>query len=110
MAGESPDKTEQQKSSGTAAEERDPRFAVFRDPGADTDAGGNEDAGAASGATSDTATAVFRPRLPEDAARREPEAESPPAVREPETEPETASAGGRAGCRSRGRFRGRFRG
>ncbi|MFD4174194.1 serine hydrolase [Streptomyces anulatus] len=93
MAGESPDKTEQQKSSGTAAEERDPRFAVFRDPGADrntdaesesdagADAGG--DSGAGSGATSDTATAVFRPRLPEDA-RREPEAESTSAVREPE--------------------------
>ncbi|MFH9243563.1 serine hydrolase [Streptomyces anulatus] len=91
MAGESPDKTEQQKSSGTAAEERDPRFAVFRDPGADTDAGGNEDAGAASGATSDTATAVFRPRLPEDAARREPEAESPSAVREPKTASESAA-------------------
>ncbi|MFH9763795.1 serine hydrolase [Streptomyces anulatus] len=91
MAGESPDKTEQQKSSGTAAEERDPRFAVFRAPGADTDAGGNEDAGAASGATSDTATAVFRPRLPEDVARREPEAESPSAVRESDTEPESAS-------------------
>ncbi|MFH9687224.1 serine hydrolase [Streptomyces sp. NPDC017413] len=100
MAGESPDKTEQQKSSGTAAEERDPRFAVFRDPGADPDAdtGGNEDAGVGSGATSDTATAVFRPRLPEDAARREPGEESASAVREPETasepavdEPETAS-------------------
>ncbi|MFI5653889.1 serine hydrolase [Streptomyces anulatus] len=97
MAGESPDKTEQQKSSGTAAEERDPRFAVFRDPGADrnTDAepesdaesdGGADsgaDSGVGSGATSDTATAVFRPRLPEDA-RREPEAESTSAVREPE--------------------------
>ncbi|MEU8668978.1 serine hydrolase [Streptomyces anulatus] len=89
MAGESPDKTEQQKSSGTAAEERDPRFAVFRDPGADrnTDAEPESDAGAdsgaGSGATSDTATAVFRPRLPEDA-RREPEAESTSAVREPE--------------------------
>ncbi|MFD5347760.1 hypothetical protein ACFWJY_29410 [Streptomyces anulatus] len=109
MAGESPDKTEQQKSSGTAAEERDPRFAVFRDPGADrntdaesdveseSDAGA--DSGAGSGATSDTATAVFRPRLPEDA-RREPEAESTSAVREPEgaspepdveSVPETAS-------------------
>ncbi|MET8882972.1 serine hydrolase [Streptomyces rubiginosohelvolus] len=85
MAGESPDKTEQRKSSGTAAEERDPRFAVFRDPGADTDADADTDTdagtdartgtGADSGATSDTATAVFRPRLPEDAARREPEAE-----------------------------------
>ncbi|MEU3706374.1 serine hydrolase [Streptomyces anulatus] len=95
MAGESPDKTEQQKSSGTAAEERDPRFAVFRDPGADrnaepesdagADSGADSDAGAdsGSGATSDTATAVFRPRLPEDA-RREPEAESTSAVREPE--------------------------
>ncbi|WP_405463521.1 serine hydrolase [Streptomyces anulatus] len=93
MAGESPDKTEQQKSSGTAAEERDPRFAVFRDPGADrntdaepeSDAGADSgaDSGAGSGATSDTATAVFRPRLPEDA-RREPEAESTSAVREPE--------------------------
>ncbi|MFD5200867.1 serine hydrolase [Streptomyces sp. NPDC058375] len=100
MAGESPDKTEQQKSSGTAAEERDPRFAVFRDPGADTDADADTDVrtdvgvdadadadartGAGAGATSDTATAVFRPRLPEDAARREPEAE-------PEVEAESAS-------------------
>ncbi|MFF2863194.1 serine hydrolase [Streptomyces rubiginosohelvolus] len=112
MAGESPDKTEQRKSSGTAAEERDPRFAVFRDPGADTDADADAgtDArtgtGADSGATSDTATAVFRPRLPEDAARREPEAEpesgsdvepeSDPAeaeaAPEPESAPVTASA------------------
>ncbi|MFJ5867532.1 serine hydrolase [Streptomyces parvus] len=95
MAGESPDKTEQRKSSGTAAEERDPRFAVFRDPGAatdtdaDADAGTDEDAdartgtGADSGAMSDTATAVFRPRLPEDAARRDPE----PGA-DPEAEPE----------------------
>ncbi|MCQ1575821.1 serine hydrolase [Streptomyces parvus] len=103
MAGESPDKTEQRKSSGTAAEERDPRFAVFRDPGAatgtdaDADAGTDEGAdadartgtGADSGAMSDTATAVFRPRLPEDAARREPEAESDA---EPESAPVTASA------------------
>ncbi|WP_030576812.1 serine hydrolase [Streptomyces anulatus] len=87
MAGESPDKTEQRKSSGTAAEERDPRFAVFRDPGADTDA----DAGA--GAMSDTATAVFRPRLPEDAARREPEPESE-GESEPEAEPEASSGSG----------------
>ncbi|MFE2292681.1 serine hydrolase [Streptomyces sp. NPDC059452] len=56
MAGESPDKTEQRKSSGTAAEEHDPRFAVFREPGAGADV---------DGAASDTATAVFRPRLPE---------------------------------------------
>ncbi|MCX4518977.1 serine hydrolase [Streptomyces anulatus] len=108
MAGESPDKTEQQKSSGTAAEERDPRFAVFRDPGADrnTDAESEPesesdegvDSGADSGATSDTATAVFRPRLPEGA-RRQPEAESTSAVREPEgasSEPDVESAPGAA--------------
>ncbi|MFF3030753.1 serine hydrolase [Streptomyces rubiginosohelvolus] len=97
MAGESPDKTEQRKSSGTAAEERDPRFAVFRDPGADTDtdADAGTDArtgtGADSGATSDTATAVFRPRLPEDAARREPEAESDDSS-ESDFEPESDAA------------------
>ncbi|MFF8440713.1 serine hydrolase [Streptomyces californicus] len=100
MAGESPDKTEQRKSSsGTAAEERDPRFAVFRDPGeaadeaetegADADAGSDADAGtgtgAGSGATSDTATAVFRPRLPEDGPRRESKPEPKP---EPKAEPE----------------------
>ncbi|MFE7372785.1 serine hydrolase [Streptomyces anulatus] len=93
MAGESPDKTEQQKSSGTAAEERDPRFAVFCDPGADrntdaeseseSDVGADSGADSDAGATSDTATAVFRPRLPEDA-RRAPEAESASAAREPE--------------------------
>ncbi|MGW6462277.1 serine hydrolase [Streptomyces rubiginosohelvolus] len=97
MAGESPDKTEQRKSSGTAEEERDPRFAVFRDPGADTDADADADTdaragtGADSGATSDTATAVFRPRLPEDAARREPEAGSDDPS-ESDVEPESDAA------------------
>ncbi|MBK6041250.1 serine hydrolase [Streptomyces sp. MBT55] len=99
MAGESPDKTEQRKSSGTAAEERDPRFAVFRDPGADTDADADAgtDArtgtGADSGAKSDTATAVFRPRLPEDTARRAPEA-GPES--ESDVEPESDAAEGEA--------------
>ncbi|MGC5544178.1 serine hydrolase [Streptomyces griseus] len=95
MAGESPDKTEQRKSSGTAAEERDPRFAVFRDPDADANADAADkgaDSGAGAGAdarpTSDTATAVFRPRLPEDAARREPAPEAEP---EPESAAVTAS-------------------
>ncbi|MGV0100347.1 serine hydrolase [Streptomyces californicus] len=113
MAGESPDKTEQRKSSsGTAAEERDPRFAVFRDPGeaadevetegADAgtgaDAGSDADAGsgtgAGSGATSDTATAVFRPRLPEDGPRRESKPE-PEVEPEPEADakPEAVSGG-----------------
>lgn len=54
MAGESPDKSEQQKSSGTARSESDPRLAVFREPSADDAAAGN-----GSGKT-DTATAVFR--------------------------------------------------
>lgn len=48
MAGESPDKTEQHKSSGTAPEERDPRLAVFREPAAD--------AAPDTDATSDTAS------------------------------------------------------
>ncbi|MFB8034808.1 D-alanyl-D-alanine carboxypeptidase [Streptomyces sp. NPDC056004] len=79
MAGESPDKSEQQKSSGTARSESDPRLAVFREPSADdaaagggetdtatavfrTDAvaGAGEDAKEAKDAKSDTATAVFR--------------------------------------------------
>ncbi|MEU4919977.1 serine hydrolase [Streptomyces parvus] len=107
MAGESPDKTEQRKSSGTAAEERDPRFAVFRDPGAATDTDADADAGtdegadadartgtgADSGAMSDTATAVFRPRLPEDAARRDPEPGAEPEA-EAEAEPEAKAESG----------------
>ncbi|MFH9616131.1 hypothetical protein ACH4MM_20845 [Streptomyces pratensis] len=60
MAGESPDKSEQRKSSGTA-EERDPRFAVFREP--DAAAGGNT-AGGRTGSATDSETAVFR--LPRD--------------------------------------------
>ncbi|NGO85267.1 serine hydrolase [Streptomyces sp. 196(2019)] len=80
MAGESPDKTEQRKSSGTAAEERDPRIAVFREPGADDGVKAADevtpdtapsdtsapDTSALGTPPSDTATAVFRPRLPED--------------------------------------------
>ncbi|MEU1365743.1 serine hydrolase [Streptomyces sp. NPDC005803] len=54
VAGESPDKSEQQKSSGTTRSEADPRLAVFREPASPADAG--------SGA--DTATAVFRTPRP----------------------------------------------
>ncbi|MFJ1829404.1 hypothetical protein, partial [Streptomyces sp. NPDC088178] len=50
MAGESPDKSKQQKSSGTARGESDPRLAVFREP----------PAGAETRGGTDTATAVFR--------------------------------------------------
>ncbi|MFE4689366.1 D-alanyl-D-alanine carboxypeptidase [Streptomyces sp. NPDC056749] len=61
MAGESPGKSDQRKSSGTA-EERDPRFAVFREPVAEADGhkavGKTEDGSADAG--TDSATAVFR--------------------------------------------------
>ncbi|MFG3140067.1 serine hydrolase [Streptomyces sp. NPDC048211] len=50
VAGESPDKSEQQKSSGTTRSEADPRLAVFREPGSPAE----------SGSGVDTATAVFR--------------------------------------------------
>ncbi|MER5550292.1 D-alanyl-D-alanine carboxypeptidase [Streptomyces sp. NPDC002793] len=60
MAGESPDKSDQRKPSGTA-EERDPRFAVFREPSAAADAhtaGGTTDTTPDGG--TDSETAVFR--------------------------------------------------
>lgn len=73
MAGESPDKSEQQKSSGTAPSESDPRLAVFRESAADDAVGTktdtatavfrtkpSENGGSAEGAKADTATAVFR--------------------------------------------------
>ncbi|MFE9857778.1 serine hydrolase [Streptomyces sp. NPDC005780] len=50
VAGESPDKSEQQKSSGTTRSETDPRLAVFREPASPAESGGG----------TDTATAVFR--------------------------------------------------
>ncbi|WP_329197582.1 D-alanyl-D-alanine carboxypeptidase [Streptomyces sp. NBC_01435] len=71
MAGESPDKSEQQKSSGTARSESDPRLAVFREPPADDAADTKTDTATAvfrtapattddEGTRTDTATAVFR--------------------------------------------------
>ncbi|WP_329229916.1 D-alanyl-D-alanine carboxypeptidase [Streptomyces sp. NBC_01460] len=56
MAGESPDKSEQRKSSGTTGE-RDPRLAVFREPGAGSD---GSPAGGTAGPETDSRTAVFR--------------------------------------------------
>ncbi|MFF3733439.1 serine hydrolase [Streptomyces sp. NPDC002476] len=50
VAGESPDRSKQQKSSGTARSESDPRLAVFRE----------ESAGGEGGGATDTATAVLR--------------------------------------------------
>ncbi|MFF2538472.1 D-alanyl-D-alanine carboxypeptidase family protein [Streptomyces cyaneofuscatus] len=95
MAGESPDKTEQRKSSGTAAEERDPRFAVFREPGADVAEDAAADEATTDGVTTDTATAVFRPRLPEDEAGRAPEgsASGPEEPASGEEEPAKAPEG-----------------
>ncbi|MFD9539838.1 D-alanyl-D-alanine carboxypeptidase [Streptomyces sp. NPDC060022] len=61
VAGESPDNSEQRKSSGTA-EGRDPRLAVFREP--DASAG----TGSTTGTVTDTATAVFRAPFSADAA------------------------------------------
>lgn len=66
VAGESPDKSEQQKSSGTTRSETDPRLAVFREPASPAESGGG----------TDTATAVFRtqrsePEEPDGAERAE---------------------------------------
>ncbi|MGW5277362.1 D-alanyl-D-alanine carboxypeptidase family protein [Streptomyces sp. NPDC004044] len=58
VAGESPDRSEQQKSSGAARSERDPRLAVFREAAAVADAG----TVTGTGGNPDTATAVFRTR------------------------------------------------
>ncbi|MFI6086140.1 D-alanyl-D-alanine carboxypeptidase [Streptomyces sp. NPDC051217] len=49
MAGESPDKSEQRKSSGEAAQEPDPRFAVFRESAAAREADADATAGEAEG-------------------------------------------------------------
>ncbi|WP_432105730.1 D-alanyl-D-alanine carboxypeptidase [Streptomyces sp. bgisy091] len=70
MAGESPDKSEQRKSSGTA-EERDPRFAVFREP---TAGAGGKTEGGTTGAVTDTETAVFR--LPDSGSSDAPEGDA----------------------------------
>ncbi|MEV7236357.1 serine hydrolase [Streptomyces sp. NPDC051020] len=64
MAGESPDKSGQQKSSGTARSERDPRLAVLHEQASPAESGGKQD----------TATAVFRTKpveSDEDAERAE---------------------------------------
>ncbi|TXS23700.1 D-alanyl-D-alanine carboxypeptidase [Streptomyces sp. gb1(2016)] len=75
VAGESPDKSEQRKSSGSA-EERDPRFAVFREPVA---AAGGNTAGGTAGAAKDSKTAVFRlPRSADADASAERESTDPP--------------------------------
>ncbi|MER6115647.1 serine hydrolase [Streptomyces sp. NPDC001743] len=65
VAGESPDKSEQQKSSGTTRSDADPRLAVFREPASPAEPGDG----------ADTATAVFRTPRPEAAAEGAADAE-----------------------------------
>ncbi|MFS0692324.1 D-alanyl-D-alanine carboxypeptidase [Streptomyces nitrosporeus] len=67
VAGESPDKSEQRKSSGTAGA-RDPRLTVLREPAASGSSGSEADetAEGVGGVTTDTATAVFRTPDPAD--------------------------------------------
>lgn len=67
MAGESPDKSEQRKSSGEATHERDPRFAVFRESAADepdTTKDASSDREGSQEAAVDHSTAVFTVRGP----------------------------------------------
>ncbi|MGV9577066.1 D-alanyl-D-alanine carboxypeptidase [Streptomyces sp. NPDC003509] len=78
MAGESPGKSDQRKSSGTA-EGRDPRLAVFREPVAEADGGtavGKTADGSADAGT-DSETAVFR--LPPSGKAEAPEGASAPS-------------------------------
>lgn len=72
VAGESPDKSEQQKSSGTARSEHDPRLSVFREPASPAESGGR----------TDTATAVFGTQRSESSADGAPAAEPAAAAAE----------------------------
>ncbi|TXL84644.1 D-alanyl-D-alanine carboxypeptidase [Streptomyces sp. IB2014 016-6] len=107
MAGESPDKSEQRKSSGEATHERDPRFAVFRESAADEpDAtkDASSDREGSPEAAVDHSTAVFTVRGAGGAPEAPGAAEAPVAAvegssagateSEPEsrTEPESESA------------------
>ncbi|MFV5991362.1 serine hydrolase [Streptomyces sp. NPDC056231] len=84
MAGESPDKSGQQKSSGTARSERDPRLAVLHEQASPSEPGGKQD----------TATAVFRTKpveSDEDAERAE-DVEGVEGTENASEGPEAASA------------------
>ncbi|THA74557.1 D-alanyl-D-alanine carboxypeptidase [Streptomyces sp. A0642] len=85
VAGESPDKSEQQKSSGTTRSDADPRLAVFREPASPAEPGDG----------ADTATAVFRTPRPEAAAEGAADAEGTAA--EAAGAEAGASASGEAG-------------
>ncbi|MEU0832359.1 D-alanyl-D-alanine carboxypeptidase [Streptomyces sp. NPDC005969] len=84
MAGESPDKSGQQKSSGTARSERDPRLAVLHEQASPAEPGGKQD----------TSTAVFRTKpveSDEDAERAE-DVEGVEGTENASEGPEAASA------------------
>ncbi|MFJ4873799.1 D-alanyl-D-alanine carboxypeptidase [Streptomyces sp. NPDC088745] len=104
MAGESPGKSEQRKSSGETAgsDERDPRLAVFReDPAAPRGASGasSKDQGPDTDEGADQPTATFRTRprgteAPKPEPTEDPDPESEPesgSEPEPEPEPEAES-------------------
>ncbi|MYU36888.1 D-alanyl-D-alanine carboxypeptidase [Streptomyces sp. SID8358] len=93
VAGESPDKSEQRKSSETT-EERDPRFAVFREPAASAGAGST--AGRTAGAGTDTATAVFRAPRSEGADARAQDDGDDDVTDVPGSAPDSGDASSRA--------------
>lgn len=61
MAGESPDKSEQQQSSGTTRNERDPRLGVFREPEPDSGSAGSGSGSAGSDSGSVSAGVAGEP-------------------------------------------------
>ncbi|OKJ70520.1 D-alanyl-D-alanine carboxypeptidase [Streptomyces sp. CB02460] len=95
MAGESPDKSEQQQSSGTTRNERDPRLGVFRDPEPGSGDAGSAGTGAGSAGPGEGPTPGDAPGEPGAAPEAAESAESAPkAAGDPETPseaPETAS-------------------
>ncbi|MGW2472888.1 serine hydrolase [Streptomyces sp. NPDC001665] len=81
VAGESPDKSEQQQSSGTTRNERDPRLGVFRDP--EPEAGSGAGTGEESTSTDGAGESGAAPEA----------AESAESAAEATEEPETPSQG-----------------
>ena len=98
MAGESPDKSEQQQSSGTTRNERDPRLDVFREPeppassaeepAIDADGEGRTDAAEAPDATEGAESAPNPVEAPEEAPDGPEAAEGGSEAVEPATDAE----------------------
>ncbi|MFJ7629748.1 serine hydrolase [Streptomyces sp. NPDC097595] len=89
VAGESPDKSEQQQSSGTTRNERDPRLGVFREPEPGSGSGAGEDAGAAPEAAESAPEAAEAPETAPDAP--EAAADAPEGAPDAPDTPEAAS-------------------